>query len=273
MKKQYISVVIATIAGIAMVAPVFAEESNTSNRFWGMMKINHQENDDRGDKNRGMMGKPSAVGVVTSINGGIITISGTASVLNPSAVKTTFTVDTTNAKIIKNNATSTITGILVGDTIAVQGAITGTNIVATLIRDGNFARGNEKAIYNHKDDNKNVMAQLQGNGQPVIAGNVTTVGSTTFTLSNKSNVTYTVDATNAKVVLRNGTSTLSAMTIGDTVMVQGTVNGTSIIASTVIDSGMSGNATSTQNTNRKGLFAPKGFFGGVGSFFSHLFGF
>ena len=56
-----------------------------------------------------------------------------------------------------------------------------------------------------------------------------------MTVTNKSNVTYTVDATNAKIVQGQNTIAVSNVAVGDSVVVQGTVNGNSITASSVID--------------------------------------
>ncbi|MDR3548681.1 MAG: hypothetical protein P4M11_10535 [Candidatus Pacebacteria bacterium] len=53
--------------------------------------------------------------------------------------------------------------------------------------------------------------------------------------------TYTVDATNAKIFkvgssnARPATTTISAIQVNDSVIVQGTVNGTSVTASSIID--------------------------------------
>ncbi len=49
-----------------------------------------------------------------------------------------YTVDATNAKIYKGSVTSTVavSDIAQGDTVMVQGTITGTNVAATVIRDG-----------------------------------------------------------------------------------------------------------------------------------------
>ncbi len=48
-------------------------------------------------------------------------------------------------------------------------------------------------------------------------------------------VTYTVDASGATVVKDGATSTLSAVIAGDHIMVRGTVNGTTVTASSIVD--------------------------------------
>ena len=75
---------------------------------------------------------------------------------------------------------------------------------------------------------------------------------------------YTVDATNAKIAQGPNTIAIGAVAVGDMVVVQGTINGTSVVATSVIDQKIATTTTTQPN---------KGFFGSIGSFFSHLFGF
>ncbi len=96
----------------------------------------------------GMM-KPGVFGTVSAVSGNIITVTSThrtgprpaaGSTTTPTTTTTTYTVDATNATITKNNVAGTISSIAVGDTIIAQGTLTGTNLVATTIRDGVMAR-------------------------------------------------------------------------------------------------------------------------------------
>ena len=83
-------------------------------------------------------------GTVASIDGNIITFSTKASKI--------YTVDVTNAKILKKSdtvpvkgqkipapKTITISDIKIGDTITVHGTKTGTSIIATSVLDGKIA--------------------------------------------------------------------------------------------------------------------------------------
>jgi len=108
-----------------------------------------------------------------------------------------------------------------------------------------------------------------GNGLPVVAGAVTAVSGNTIMITNKSNVTYTVDATNAKIQKGSTDVTVSSVSVGDNLVVQGTTSGNSVTASTVLDSGATPTASAT------GTAKPQshGFFGAIGGFFSKLFGF
>lgn len=203
---------------------------------------------------RGMMGKPAVVGTVSAVNGNSITVSGRQG-FGTSTPATTFTVDATNAKVMKANAASTVSSIAVGDTVVVQGTVSGSNVTATMIRDGvMMMRG--------AGNKTGQTPAVQGNGEPVIAGTISAINGASLTVTNKSNVTYTVDTTNAKILLGNTASSLSSVKVGDAVVVQGTVNGNSIAASSVIDQ-----AAPAGQTTHKSIFA------GIGQFFSHLFGF
>lgn len=247
--KKYISLLaIGLLAiGLAVAGPAFAKNEEGENRETG-----------------NNIQKSEVAGTVTAISGNTITLSAKnkpAPNTNGSSTQSNavvlYTVDATNAKVIKDNATSTVSAIAVGDTLIVQGTITGTNIVATTIRDGV-----EKP-------------QVQGNGQPIVAGKITAISGKTITITNSSNVTYTVDATSAKFVVPGvKTPTITNVAVGDNVIVQGTVSGNSVVASSIIDQkAKNSNAINNPGNGPK----PKGFFGGmmggIGNFFKRLFGF
>ncbi len=188
----------------------------------------------------------------------------------------TYTVNASAATITKNGATSTLSAITVNDTVRVEGTVSGTSVTATKIFDGVMPpkpENNHKAGGTGKAKNDVPTPIFKGNGQPIVAGSVTAVSSTTLTLTNKSNVTYTVDASSAIVEKGNATSTLASVVSGDNVIVQGTVNGTSIVASSVIDQGATSNTNGDSNSKNNKKSESRGFFGSIGNFFSHLFGF
>ena len=214
--------------------------------------------------------KPGVFGTVSAVSGNIITVTGRhgLSTNAASTSTTTYTVDATNATITKNGTTGSISSILVGDTIMAQGTLTGTNLIATTIRDGQMGKGLNGGS---NGTTGNQSSPITGNGQPVIAGAVTSISGSTLMITNKSNVSYTVDATNAKIVEGQSVISISSIIIGDNVIVQGTVNGNSVVASSVIDQ-----KTSTAGTINGGTNSPaqhQGFFGAIGSFFAHIFGF
>jgi hypothetical protein len=264
-KYVYGFMALAIFTTLAISVPALAATTTSANApAWG----------DRagGDKGHNNM-KPGVFGTVSAISGNIITVtsthrtgpkSSTGSTTTTTPTTTTYTVDATSATITKDNAAGTISSIAVGDTIMAQGTLTGTNLVATTIRDGVMTR-TPGATDTNVD--KNQTSPITGNGQPVVAGTVSSISGNTLVITNKSNVTYTIDTTNAKIVEDQNTITISSVAVGDSVIVQGTVSGNSVTASSVIDQ-KAPSATTTGTTTQS-----KGFFGSIGSFFSHLFGF
>jgi hypothetical protein len=217
------------------------------------------DTDASGNTNHPMM-MPGVFGTVTAISGNTITVQRKAFEkpgTSTTTAATTYTVDATNATVTKNKAASSVSAIAVGDTIIAQGTLTGTNLVATKIEDGMMFKG-------QPGSNGGVVLP-QGNGQPIVGGKVTAVSGNTVTITNSSNVAYTIDVTNAKITKNGTASTVSTVAVGDTVLAQGTVNGTSVTAVSLTDSAAATNNGSTgQHT---------GFFGAIGGFFSKLFGF
>jgi hypothetical protein len=262
-KKIYTISALVILATMAGSVPVFAETAIPNG-----IQVNNQGNYSDQIRNGGMM-KPAVVGQVTTISGNTITITSKQAfgrknntTTTPTITTITFTIDATNAKIEKGNVAGTIGSIVVGDTIMVQGTVAGTNVVATNIRDG-IARG--------QDQNKGVNvgqqipANMQGNGLPIVAGSVTSISGNSIVITNKSNVTYTIDATTAKITTGQTVGTITNIVVGDQILVQGTINGNSVIATSIYNQSK---PITTTNAPKA-----KGFFGKIGSFFGKLFGF
>ncbi len=95
------------------------------------------------------------------------------------------------------------------------------------------------ATSTHATTTKPVL--FTGTGQPVVGGTVTAVTGNTLTVVTATGVTYTVNAASSTVIKGHATTTASTIAIGSKVIVQGTVNGSSITATSVIAS----NATTT----------------------------
>ena len=69
-----------------------------------------------------------------------------------------------------------------------------------------------------------------------VSGTVTAVSGATITLTNKAGKVFTVDATNAKFSAQMGvTESISNVLVGDMVSARGTVNGTSVTATSISD--------------------------------------
>ncbi|MDB5203983.1 MAG: hypothetical protein JWP09_11 [Candidatus Taylorbacteria bacterium] len=218
-----------------------------------------------GQSGKGTMQRPAVMGKIESISGNTLTVAARG--FGKDTATTTYSVDATNATVFKSNATSTISSLVVGDNVMVQGTVTGTNVVAKTIRDG---------MGMMRKEGEGAMPEgFSGNGQPVVAGSVTGVSGSTITISNTSNVTYTIDATNAKVMKGKDAGALSDVALGDHVVVQGTVNGNAITATTVIDQKAPANNGGDSNGQRgqNGGQEHPGFFGAIRGFFGKIFGF
>jgi len=222
--------------------------------------------------------RPGIVGTVTTVNDTTLTVTARTRP-NASTTPVSYTVDVgSNTTIFKNGATSTISSVATGDVVMVQGTVSGTTVTATTIRDGlGSAYGPMHASSTMPFKGNGQMhasstPAFQGNGEPVIAGSIVSISGSTLTVTNASNVTYTVDASNANIVKGGATSSISSVATGDNVVIQGTVTGSSVVASSVIDQGSSnhGNGPAT-HVPPSGSFS--GFFGAIGNFFKHIFGF
>ncbi len=209
--KKYVLFLVSLLAvgSFLIVAPVFAQTNQPSAQA--------------GKAGRGVMGRgqaPAVIGTVSAISGNTITVSGKQGFNNTTAA-TTFTVDATKAKVTKNNAASTVASIAVGDTVVVQGTVSGTNVTATAIRDGVMPAGNRAGMG--------------------ISGTVSAINGTSITVNSKARpdggtaITYTVDASSATVTKNGAASSVSNIAVGDTIMVQGTVTGTNVVAKTIRD--------------------------------------
>jgi Domain of unknown function (DUF5666) len=242
-----------------------------------------QENTDTNNNgsttNSGRPHTPGVFGTVSAINGSTITLQSKGRGPDAAAAPaTTYTINAANAVVIKNGATSTLSSVAVGDMVSAQGAVNGTTVTATKLRDGiGSMRGGRGSM------NGDQSAMMSSDGNPVIGGTVSAIKGSSLTITNRSGVTYTIDATNAKIEKDNSTSSISAIAVGDRVMVQGTTTGTSVVASSIIDRGVSHASPGVDNaagvpqgdagsvpSHEGGI---RGFFGGIRNFFHHFFGF
>ncbi len=205
------------------------------------------------------------VGTVASVSG--TSLSMTSKSFGPNAATTTYAVDASNAAVVKDGATATLASIAVGDRVIVRGTVSGASIAATVIRDDVPMRGNGE--FGKRPQGQ--VPPIQGNGEPVVGGNVTAINGTTLTVTNRSSVIYTVDASNAKVVKENAASSIGSVAVGDSILVQGVVNGRTVTANTVIDQGAPKTPSTNVSTGNEGFVGK--IFGGIGGFFKKLFGF
>src|ERR1700690_195591 len=120
--------------------------------------------------------------------------------------------------------------------------ITGSALVASLAVAGTaFAQTTPAPSAPHANVRGGMWGGMKGR-MPGVFGTVSAVSGTSLTVTSKAGpngtpaaATYTVDASSATVMKAGASSSVSAVTVGDTVMVQGTVNGTSVTAKTIRD--------------------------------------
>jgi hypothetical protein len=227
MNKKYIAIIVglatvATIGGTALAMTASAATPTATQTTSGQHK--------------GGVRKQGVMGTVSAINGNSITVTSKkftkgATGTTPTATTVTYTVDVTNATVIKSGATSSVSAIAVGDTVMVQGTVSGSNVTATAIRDGQFGKG---GMQDKKPGVVGTVSAVSGNTITVTVKARPNKGSST-TSTVVTPVTYTVDASNAKVTKSGAASSVSAIAVGDTVMVQGTVSGTSVTATAIRD--------------------------------------
>ncbi len=270
--KTNIKKIASITAGFALVASMLLANSvNAAENPQGQGKGDSENNIAR--MGRPAMMKPTINGTVTSISGNSITVAVKGHKGKPGATSTPssnpviYTVNATNAVVMSDKATSTIASIVVGDKIMVQGTVTGTNVVATTIRDNKIGKPDDV----DKKKSTSTPPAFVGNGQPIVAGKIVTVSGNSLTVTTASNLTYTVDATNAKILKGPTTIAVGGLVVGDTVVIQGTINGSSVTASTIMDRSVVNPVNPPANPGGKGKGG--GFFGGIGKFFMSMFGF
>jgi len=259
-----IGTVAVAVTLVAAALPAFAQTNPPA----GAPQGRGEGRGPRAGMMNGPMMRPGVFGTVSAVNGTTLTVTGKG--FAPSSATTTYAVDASNASVTKNGATTTLASVAAGDRVMVQGTVTGTNVVATIIRDGIVMRkpGSPAGWQG------STTTPMQGNGQPVVAGTVSSVSGSSITITTSSNVTYTIDATNAKVTKGNASSAVSSVAAGDYVIVQGTINGTSVTASSVIDQKVKASVGQGSGQGQgNGPAGGIGFFGGIGNFFKKLFGF
>lgn len=267
---------VLAVCGVTQVARADNDNNSGKSGFSGKEEVKgglfklfyrgDDRDDKRGDDKRNDDKRFSGVvGTISAINGSSLTVQSKGRMMmgnNNTPSATTYTVNVATATIFKNNATSSLSALVVGDMVLIEGMVNGTSVTATSIHASPFRPDN-------KDWNKDKVPFIQGNGQPVIGGTVTAVSTSTLTVNNKSGLTYTVNSANAIVYKNNATSTFSNIVVNDTVIVQGAVNGNAVTASIIVDQGINSGA----NNNGDKPKVMGGLFRAFGGFFSHLFGF
>lgn len=185
--------------------------------------------DNRGPRmeDRGMMERDNAlsnrvkawalsagtIGKVTAVTTGSLTVQ--------TAANETFTVTTTDAVVRRGEDSKTPSPIVVGDTVYIFGVKNGTTIAASTIIVGKT-----------KDDVKPTEQEKR----QAYLGSITAKTDTSLTILGQKGISYTVTlASDAQLFInKEKQASLAGFVVGDNVMVQGTLSGTSIVAKSVI---------------------------------------
>ena len=158
------------------------------------------------------MAGPHVMGTITAINGSTITITAQGKQTG------TYTIDASNASVMKDGASSSVSALAVGDKVFAAGTINGTSVTATQVFDGKFGPGK----------------RMMMGPRPGVMGQVTAVNGSTLTVSGKDGKTYTVDAAGA-TVQKMVTEPVADIKVGDTIGAMGAVSGTTITAKQIMD--------------------------------------
>lgn len=174
-------------------------------------------------------------GTVTAVSGNTITIKvGENNMF--------YTVDTTNAKIQVGKNIATTAAVMVGNAIFVQGVINGNTIVATSV-----------IVAKSSDGLKNTKKVQNG-----FVGTITAINGDSVTILAKNGTSYSVAIGGAKIWSgKNQTSSTSSLAVGKTVIVDGTITNTAVVARNVylvtlptpsVSAGISGTVTAISGT-------------------------
>jgi len=168
---------------------------------------------------------PAAAGTVTAVSSNTITVTdkrtGASYIVDASsAAIDKFAPPAAGAKPAGKPTPTVITlsQISVGDKVTIQGTVNGNNIVATKITDGMMMG----------------FGTRKGPGSRGAMGTVSAVSGNTITLTGKNGATYTVNAGSAAVKAVTDSS-VGNIKVGDTLMVNGAVSGTTITATNIVD--------------------------------------
>lgn len=156
---------------------------------------------------------PAVVGTVTAKTDTTLTIKAGNS-------GTIYVVDASNAKVRRGNDDISFSSISVNDAVVIQGAISGNTIVATSIVTAKAG----------------TVTKPMPNDMSGIIGTITATSDTSITIVGKNGTTYTVMTADASIWKdKNSKGGMDDLDVGDSVIIQGKVNGTSVTATNVVE--------------------------------------
>ena len=259
-KKLFLfSLSMMAIVAVALVASsTFTIAANNTIQGGGLPQGNPPNGQQGNFKNPGIMG------TVSSISGSIITVK-----MNDIS----YTIDASSATIKKitnstggskpTETTISVSDIQSGNTAMIQGTVSGTSVTATEIIVGAFTGGSmNNGIATTSNRNQGRLPANPATSTPknkiqnrssAVIGTVSAISGTTITITSRQDtgITYTIDASNAKVTQGAGentqTSSVSDIKVGDVIEVAGAI---SISATSIIEKGNMSTSTESGNIER-----------------------
>ncbi|MFA7309781.1 MAG: DUF5666 domain-containing protein, partial [Candidatus Paceibacterota bacterium] len=110
------------------------------------------------------------------------------------------------------------------------------SFVKSLVQHDDGDRGSKGKDDDRDDDRGKATSTKEHADKSGIVGTVSAISGSTITVTSKDGVTYTVNASGATLAGSEGTSfTLADVKVGDKVNVRGTVSGTTVTATKIVD--------------------------------------
>jgi len=182
-----------------------------------------------------------------------------------------FAAGTASAEMMRGGSFTYRPGLRMGSTTENYRYASGTAQMMMRQQNANkeAVRQNGKAAEKKEVRRGNSVASMTGNGQPIVGGKVMAISGTVIALANNGGALYTIEASGAKIIREGKETAFGTIQIGDGLIVQGTINGTSVTAATIIDSGAPKTLLNTQPAEQPN----KKPFEGFSNLFTRLFHF
>lgn len=225
--------ILAFIMLAATVAPAYALDVNLTGNLdtkiqdGRMYKGDNEDNDKKDNRSSSTKERDNSLAsrirawAISAGTIGTVTAVSTNTLTVKTATGEIYVVTTTDATVRRGQDGKPATPIVVGETVYVFGIKNGTNIVASTIIVGK---------------SKTDVKPTADESRQAYLGVVTAKTDTTLTIVNSANVAYTVTLASDSQLWINKTkqTTLSGFVVGDNVMIQGTLTGSTIAAKKVM---------------------------------------
>ncbi|MDQ1532653.1 MAG: hypothetical protein QOF28_414 [Actinomycetota bacterium] len=234
----------AIIAGIAVGviagAALFGIRTASGNKAAATPAANNGGTQTQGLGPSGSQRRPGTAGTISSISGSTLTVKG--------ADGTSTDVNTTSATTVTKSATGALSDVKVGDHVSVNGTGTSTQIAAQRVTDTGST-----APTNGLQGGRPGGGGGFGNGGPPNGGNgsgtntfagasgtVKSISGSTLTLQTSTGTTVTATTSSTTTVSITTPSTVSALAVGDQVLVVGSTSNNVVTATSIREGSVGG---------------------------------